>query len=294
MSIDLRKPFLSLFAFATLFSCGGKAPVEKEITIDGENFRVEAEELVIGMECNYSPFNWTANKSSEYTLPISTGGYADGYDIQIAKILSEKMQMDVRIVKEQWESLIEDVNMGNTNLILAGMTDTEERRQSVLFSDEYYRSEVVLLVKKDIAEQYEGKTLTQEELSILLKGQLVVSQKDTVEDDIIDNFVKDYGCVHVPGQSTYGLAAKDVENKSAFALTVELPVANAYVSSMSEVGIIHIDQSILGVDLSQLGVSIGIKKGNTGLQKAVNKVLSSISQAQRDELMNKAVERSAE
>lgn len=294
MSIDLRKPFLSLFAFATLFSCGGKAPVEKEITIDRENFRVEAEELVIGMECNYSPFNWTTNKSSEYALPISTGGYADGYDIQIAKILSEKMQMDVRIVKEQWESLIEDVNMGNTNLILAGMTDTEERRQSVLFSDEYYRSEVVLLVKKDIAEQYEGKTLTQEELSILLKGQLVVSQKDTVEDDIIDNFVKDYGCVHVPGQSTYGLAAKDVENKSAFALTVELPVANAYVSSMSEVGIIHIDQSILGVDLSQLGVSIGIKKGNTGLQKAVNKVLSSISQAQRDELMNKAVERSAE
>ncbi len=294
MSINLRKPLLSLFAFATLFSCGGKAPVEKEITIDGETYRVEAEELVIGMECNYSPFNWTANRASEYTLPISTGGYADGYDIQIAKILSERMQMDVRIVKEQWESLIEDVNMGNTNLILAGMTDTEERRQSVLFSDEYYRSEVVLLVKKDVAERYEGKTLSKEELSNLLKGQLVVSQKDTVEDDIIDNFVKDYGCVHVPGQSTYGLAAKDVENKSAFALTVELPVANAYVSSMSEVGIIHIDQSILGVDLSQLGVSIGIKKGNTGLQKAVNKVLSSISQEQRDEMMNKAVERSAE
>lgn len=293
MSLKHTLPVL-LFSLSSLFSCGTSTKAQKEITMDGKTFTVEANELVIGMECNYSPFNWTTTTESEYTLPISKSEYADGYDIQVAKILSEKMQMDVRIVKEQWESLIEDCNMGNTNLILAGMTDTEERRQSVAFSDEYYRSEVVLLVKKEVADQYEGQVLDNEQLKTLLSGKQVISQKDTVEDDIIDTFAKEYQSVHVPGQTTYGLAAKDVEQGIAFALTVELPVANAYVSSMNSVGIIHIQQDILGVDLSELGVSIGIKKGNDGLKEAVNHVLSTISEEERNRMMNEAVERSAQ
>lgn len=292
MSLKQSLPVF-LFTLSSLFSCGKNQTIQKQIEIDGKTYVVEADKLVIGMECNYSPFNWTTSQESEYTLPISKTEYADGYDIQIAKILSEKMQMDVTIVKEQWESLIEDCNMGNTNLVLAGMTDTEERRASISFSDEYYRSEVVLLVKKDIADQYQNHVLTSDDLKTLLKGKQVISQKDTVEDDIIDTFVKDYQSVHVPGQTTYGLAAKDVEQGIAFALTVELPVANAYVSSMNDVGIIHINQNVLGVDLSQLGVSIGIKKGNDGLKSAVNAVLSTISNEKRNELMNAAVERSA-
>ncbi len=293
MSLKHTLP-LCLFTLASLFSCGKTEAKTKTITIDGTSYTVEAEELVIGMECNYSPFNWTTTKESEYTLPLTKSEFADGYDIQIAKILSEKMSMDVKIVKEQWESLIEDCNIGNTNLIIAGMTDTEERRQSISFSDEYYRSEVVLLVKKEIADQYQDKVLTNEDLKELLAGKQVISQKDTVEDDIIDTFVKEYGSIHVAGQTTYGLAAKDVEQGLAFALTVELPVANAYVATMSNVGILHVDQSILGVDLAELGVSIGIKKGNDGLKAAVNHVLSTITADERTRMMNEAVERSAE
>ncbi len=293
MSLKHTLP-LCLFSLATLFSCGTTSAKSKTITIDGTSYTVEAEELVIGMECNYSPFNWTTTKATDYTLPISNNEYADGYDIQIAKILSEKMNMDVKIVKEQWESLIEDCNMGNTNLIIAGMTDTEERRQSISFSDEYYRSEVVLLVKKDVADQYKDQVLTDADLKALLGGKQVISQKDTVEDDIIDTFVEAYGSIHVSGQTTYGLAAKDVEQGLAFALTVELPVANAYVASMDNVGIIHVDQSVLGVDLAELGVSIGIKKGNEGLKDAVNHVLSTITSEERTRMMNEAVERSAE
>ncbi len=285
---------LCLFSLATLFSCGKTETKNSTITMDGTTYTVEAEELVIGMECNYSPFNWTTTKESEYTLPINKTEYADGYDIQIAKILSEKMNMNVRIVKQKWGSLIEDCDFGNTNLIIAGMTDTEERRESISFSDEYYRSEVVLLVRKEIADQYEGQVLTDEDLKVLLNGKQVISQKDTVEDDIIDNFVESYGSIHVSGQTTYGLAAKDVEQGLAFALTVELPVANAYVASMSNVGIIHVDQSVLGVDLAELGVSIGIKKGNDGLKSAVNHVLSTISEEERNRMMEEAVERSAE
>ena len=39
----------------------------------------------VGMECNYAPYNWTQAEPSEYAVAIEGGGgYADGYDVQIA------------------------------------------------------------------------------------------------------------------------------------------------------------------------------------------------------------------
>ena len=43
-----------------------------------------AETLRVGMECNYAPYNWTQTEASDEALPLSGGGYADGYDVRIA------------------------------------------------------------------------------------------------------------------------------------------------------------------------------------------------------------------
>lgn len=277
----------------SLFSCSNSTK-GTTVTIDGTSYNIEVDKLVVGMECDYAPWNWTEASANDYTMNISNAtGYADGYDIQIAKRLGETLGLEVKIVKQQWDSLIPDVQSNTINMVVAGMTDTEERRQSIDFTNEYYRSEVVLLCSSTIASQYEGKTLTSTDLGTLLNGKIVISQKDTVEDDMAGNFAKDYTNVtHGAANETYGGAASDVQNGIADFLVVELPVAQAYVKSMGNVGIIHIDQSVLGVDLSQLGVSIGIKKGNTGLQAALNAALAKIDQTTRDSLMNAAVERS--
>mgnify|MGYP002522034096 FL=1 len=266
----------------------------KEITIGEETFHVEVDQLVVGRECNYAPFNWTENESNDYTLKISNAqGYADGYDIQVAKKLSSVRGRDVSIVKESWESLITDCQNDSINRVLAGRTDTEERRQSISFSDEYYRSEVVLITRSEFSAPYEGQILGTEELKTLLKGKQVVSQANTVEDDRIDTFVTDYGCHHASAQTSYALAAKDVENGTADFLTVERPVAQNYVQNRNGLGIIRRDQSILGIDLAQLGVSIGVKKENTGLKDALNAALKTISADERTERMASAVSRSS-
>ena len=57
---------------------------------------VDNSRLVIGMECAYQPFNWTVNKASDFTLPIDgTNEFADGYDIAIARYLSEDLNRPV-------------------------------------------------------------------------------------------------------------------------------------------------------------------------------------------------------
>lgn len=277
-----RFAFLSFCALSFLATgCGGNS---------------SADVITIGMECNYAPFNWTAATSSDYTLPIynEAGKYADGYDIQFAKRLSKELNKEVRIMKIEWESLIINLNNKTIDAVIAGMTDTEERRQSISFTNEYYRSEVVLVTQKSVADNYENKTLGKDELSNLLNGKNILSQLGTVTDSMIDNFVTDYNCIHSTAVDTFATAANNVDNTAAFAMTAELPVAQSIIKTHSNLGIIHMQQDILGVDLSELGVSVGVRKDDTELANQINSVLNNYTTADRNEDMIAAVERSGE
>lgn len=252
--------------------------------------------LVIGLECNYAPFNWTTSHSSDYTLAISNqaNSYAGGYDVTFAKRASEELGMNVKIVKLEWDNLIPSLNAGTINCIIAGMTDTEERREAIDFTNEYYRSELVLITSKSVADTYASSTLDSGSLSTLLNGKGVISQIQTVTNSVIDNLVTLTGCVHATAVDTFATAAVQVQHGAVFAMTAEYPVAQSIVKANSSLGIIRIDQSILGDNLAELGVSIGIKKGDTELRDKLNSVLANYSQEQRNSDMSSAVERSGE
>ena len=94
--------------------------------------------LRVGMECNYAPFNWTQTDESEFTVPIGGDGlmgYADGYDVQIAKHIADYLDMELVIVKTEWDGLPIGVQSGMLDAIIAGMSPTEERKASLDFSD---------------------------------------------------------------------------------------------------------------------------------------------------------------
>lgn len=272
---------MSVLMLSSLASCGS--------TSDNSN------KLVIGMEVNYAPFNWAETKSNDYTLEVSnhSGTYADGYDIQVAKKLSEKTGMEVTIFQSEWTSLIPNLQAGTINAVIAGMTDTAERELSIDFTDEYYHSELVLITKKDIADQYTS-AISSTDFSTFIKGKEIVSQSQTVTDDIIEDVFKtNYGAIHNNPVDSFALAATNVDQGGAFAMTAEYPVAESLISSFTNLGIVHIDQTILGDSLSSLGVSIGIKKGNTELQSKLNAALKEITDADRLEMMEAAVTRSS-
>ena len=111
---------------------------------------VPADALVIGMECAYQPFNWTQNNANEFTLPIDgTSEYADGYDIAVAKYLSEDLNRPVVIKRTNWEDLIPSLQSGSINMILAGMSSTAERRETIDFTDPYLESDLAFLIKTE-------------------------------------------------------------------------------------------------------------------------------------------------
>lgn len=270
----------SLLSLVSLASCGANS--------------FDNEKLIIGLECAYQPFNWSETSSSDYNLAVSNkrNYYADGYDIQIAKLLGKELNKEVEMVQTKWESMIPDLQMGSINCIIGGMTDTPERRQSIAFSDEYYRSELVLITSKASSELY-SEPLSENEIKDVLNDKVIVSQKGTVTNDVIDIFVDKYGAIKNPALLTFGDCANDVNNGSVFAMTAELPVANSLCKSFLNLGIVRIDQSILGQKQAELGVSIGVNKLNTSLKDELNSALKKIDAATRLNLMNEAVERSS-
>ena len=142
--------------------------------------------LRVGMECNYAPFNWTQTVESEYTVPIEGGmGYADGYDVQIAKRLAEGLGMELAIVKTEWDGLPMGVMTGAFDAIIAGMSPTEERKATIDFTDAYYNVQPVVVVRKD-GPYANAKTLAD------LSGASITGQLNTFHYGLIDQIITNH------------------------------------------------------------------------------------------------------
>lgn len=198
--------------------------------LTGESIKLPAydsskPDLVIGLECNYAPFNWTDTKANDYNYPIDgvSGQYADGYDIQVAKFIASEIGYNLVVKKYTWDALIPALQIDDIDCIIAGMTDTEDRRKSIDFTDIYYVSELVIIVRKGSGLE----TIT--DISEL-KGKRVVSQIGTVTDSIINQID---GVIHLTPVKTFAIAALAVLSGDADAMTAEYPVAQAIVAAHS-------------------------------------------------------------
>ena len=106
--------------------------------------------LTVGMECAYAPYNWTQIDDSNGGVPISnmSGSYANGYDVQIAQYVANRLGLKLEIYAMEWDSLIPAVNSGAIDAIVAGMSPTAERSEQLDFTDTYYESNLVVIIRK--------------------------------------------------------------------------------------------------------------------------------------------------
>lgn len=265
------------------------------------NVRVNNDKLVIGLECAYQPFNWERRTSNEFTLPIDgTNQFADGFDIQIAKFLSQDLNKEVVIKKIEWGSLIPSLNNGEINMILAGMSSTEERRKSIDFTDPYLSSDLAFLMRKNDIPVGNSKDnpIDYDDLLTLFNNQSLICQMGVVGDDIIEDYFSSkegFSIRHNDPLTTYPLAALDVASGVSFAMPAELPVVEAMSNIDSRLGVLYVDYSFLSDgDLEGLSVNIGLKKGNDELRTLLNNSLRKLSNERRNQLMGEASQRSGE
>lgn len=126
----------------------------KEFCLKSEEPENPTGTLKVAMECAYQPFNWTDTEGKETSgsVDIMSEGYegckANGYDVQIAKYVANKLGMKLEIYALDWSALIPALNAGTVDAIVAGMSPTAEREAEIDFTDTYYESNLVIVINK--------------------------------------------------------------------------------------------------------------------------------------------------
>jgi len=242
----------------------------------------ETNELVVGLECNYAPFNWTTADSGDVAVEIEgVNAYCDGYDVQMAQYIADELDMDLVVRKIEWDGLIPALLADEIDVIIAGMSPTPERAETVSFTNEYYRSEQVLVV---------ASTSTYADATALtdFSGAGVVAQLGTLQDGLIDQIT---GVNHLTALTDYPSLVQSVSSGVADALVAELPVAQSIVSSNSNLVIVRLGDSGFAVDDSDVSVSVAVRQEETDLLASINTVLATISSETRNTWMNSALTR---
>lgn len=136
----------ALMGLFILAGCGN-GTTEDSSAADGS---AESDAFVVGMEAGYPPFNWTQNDDSNGAVKIDgADGYANGYDVQMAQKVADGLGKELVIVKTEWDGLVPALVSSKIDAIVAGMSPTDERKEAIDFSDSYYTTELVIVVKSD-------------------------------------------------------------------------------------------------------------------------------------------------
>jgi polar amino acid transport system substrate-binding protein len=95
--------------------------------------------LKVGMELAFPPFETT-----------DLQGNPSGVSVEIAKAFAEYLDYDINIQNINWSGLIPSLQTKQVDMVISSMTITEERRQSVDFSNAYARALLALIVPIDL------------------------------------------------------------------------------------------------------------------------------------------------
>ena len=132
----------------------------------------EWKKVRIGTEGAYPPFNY-----------FDAAGKLQGFDVDIAKALCEKMKVECEFIAQDWDGIIPALLAKKYDAIVASMSITEERKQKVDFTNKYYDTPRRFVIRKD-----GGITDVSWEA---MKGKAIGAQSATIHANYLEEFYND-------------------------------------------------------------------------------------------------------
>lgn len=261
-------------AFILLAGCGKKEEAES----DKANAANDADTFKVGLEAGYPPFNWTQTDDSNGAVKMEgSSEFAGGYDVEIAKKIAEGLGQELVIVKTEWDGLVPALNSGKIDAIIAGMSPTEERKKSIDFTDNYYKSNLVMVVKK--GGPYEKATSIQD-----FKGAKITAQLNTFHYSVIKQIK---GVDKQPAMDNFPAMRVALESGVIDGYVSERPEAVSASSANSNFAMVEFKNGFKTSD-DDTAIAVGVKKGNENIEK-INEILAGISEEERSSIMDEAI-----
>ncbi|MBR2565923.1 MAG: ABC transporter permease subunit, partial [Paenibacillus sp.] len=206
----------------------------------------DGKKLVLGTSADFAPY--------EFHKVINGKDEIVGFDIEIAKEIAADLGAELVIEDMGFDGLLPALQSGRVDLVISGMTPTDERKKSIDFSDTYYKSKQVIMVRNADKDKYpDMKALENVKIGV---------QKGSIQETIGQN---------IPGAKLTSLdkisdIVLQLQTNRVDAAIVEDTVAAGYLDDI-------IGLAAAVPDEEQAEAAVGIRKGNTELLAAVNKTL---------------------
>lgn len=219
--------------------------------------------LTVGTNAEFPPFEY-----------VDDNGEPDGFDIALIKAIGEKLGVEVEVENMEFASLVSSIG-SKIDVAIAGMTVTEERQQSVDFSNAYYEAVQYVILPADseiaTAQDLEGKTIG---VQLGTTGDFIAT------DDIADTTVNQYN----KGVD----AVNDLINGRVDCVIIDKNPALVFASKF-EGQLIALDGAQF--DFGTEEYAIALPKGDTALTEQINAALEEIkADGTFDELVKTYIE----
>ena len=265
-----------------LTACGSSAPAA-EGAIPG----LEDGVFTVSMECAYAPYNWTQTDDSNGAVPIKDSGeYANGYDVMIAKKICEANGWQLEVVRSDWDSLVPAVQGGTIDAAIAGQSMTADRAQQVDFAGPYFYATIVCVTKAD------SPYANAASIADLAGGRCTAQIATIWYDQCLPQIT---GAQIQPAAETAPAMLMALETDTVDFICTDMPTAQGALAAYPDMKILDFSGTDGDFQFSQevrdenVNIGISVKKGNTALVDAINKVLSTMTADDFNALMEQAI-----
>lgn len=267
--------FMLVFAALALVACGSK---DEEGTSNDSKASKESNVFRVGMEAGYPPFNWTQRDDSNGAVKIDANAeYAGGYDVEIAKKIADGLGKELVIVKLEWDGLVTALQSGKIDGIIAGMSPTEKRKQTIDFTDNYYTSDFVMVLKK--GSKYENATSIQD-----FTGAKITAQLNTSHYGVIDQIK---GVEKVTAMENFPVMRVALQSGKIDGYVSERPEGISAAAANEEFTYISFEEGFEANE-EDTAIAVGVRK-DFELTADINEILATISEEDRQQIMEDAI-----
>lgn len=212
------------------------------------------DKITFGTNAEFPPFEFVS----------STGGVIgefDGIDMAIAKEICDNLGAEPVINNIEFDSLLIALQNGQIDAVIAGMTVTDDRKQSVDFTTPYYTATQVMIVKED-SDIQKATDMADKKIAVIqgYTGEICVKKLGYS----YDSFKKGTDAI------------LELMNGKADVVVIDSATAQKYVSDNPGLKIVEDSEQFASEEYA-----IAVKKGNTELLNALNAEIEKLLAANR-------------
>ena len=254
--MTMKKLFALLLALActmSLAACGGSSSGndtadDTKDSSDGETAAfttVEEGKLHLSTSADFPPYEM-----------IADDGSYEGIDIEVAQAIADKLGLELVVDDMDFDAALLAAQNGQSDIVMAGVTVTDERKAVMDFTDSYATGVQVVIVREDSDIQ---------SIDDLANAQMIGCQKATTGYIYCSDSVENggYGEDHVTAYDSGATAVMALVNGQVDAVVIDNEPAKAFVAANPGL-------KILDTEFAVEDYAIGLKKGNTALLDAIN------------------------